>query len=190
MALHEVRFPGESEEYRRARDELLEAELGLRRQIETVAAQRRALPLGGTLAQDYTFAEWDPGVGRKRPVRLSDLFADGKDSLFLYCFMFKPDDDGRPLSVPCPLCTSIIDGIDGAVPHVTQHANFAVVTRAPLDRFMGREDNARVVAEMRLANGSLFPIPVTLPVEPDQAPRLGSAVASSAPNEPASSEVK
>ena len=35
---------------------------------------------------------------------------------------------------------------------------------SPLDRFMGAADYARVVAEMRLANGQLFPIPVTLPV--------------------------
>jgi len=37
---------------------------------------------------------------------------------------------------------------------------------SPLDRFMGRADYERVVAEMRLADGTLFPIPVTLPVEP------------------------
>ena len=36
---------------------------------------------------------------------------------------------------------------------------------SPLDRFMGRADYERVVAEMRLADGTLFPIPVTLPVE-------------------------
>ena len=34
MTLHPVRFPGESDEYRRARDELLGAEIELRRQIE------------------------------------------------------------------------------------------------------------------------------------------------------------
>jgi predicted dithiol-disulfide oxidoreductase (DUF899 family) len=38
------RFPNESD--RRARDRLLEAETALRRQIEAVAAQRRALPPG------------------------------------------------------------------------------------------------------------------------------------------------
>src|SRR5207302_1887082 len=35
---------------------------------------------------------------------------------------------------------------------------------SPLDRFMGREDYRRVLEEMRLANGTIFPIPVTLPV--------------------------
>lgn len=35
---------------------------------------------------------------------------------------------------------------------------------SPLDRFLGRADYERVVAEMRLAGGTLFPIPVTLQV--------------------------
>ncbi|HEY6139055.1 MAG TPA: bifunctional sulfate adenylyltransferase/adenylylsulfate kinase [Thermoanaerobaculia bacterium] len=38
---------------------------------------------------------------------------------------------------------------------------------SPLDRFLGRADYERVVAEMRLAGGTLFPIPVTLPVDDD-----------------------
>lgn len=46
-SLHEARFPGESDQYRKAREALLEAEIGLRRQLEAVAAQRRKLPLGG-----------------------------------------------------------------------------------------------------------------------------------------------
>ena len=33
---------------------------------------------------------------------------------------------------------------------------------SPLDRFMGRVDAERVTAEMRLAGGTLFPIPITL----------------------------
>lgn len=35
---------------------------------------------------------------------------------------------------------------------------------SPLDRFMGQADYERVLTEMRLANGVLFPIPVTLPI--------------------------
>jgi predicted dithiol-disulfide oxidoreductase (DUF899 family) len=41
-----TRFPGESDEYRLARNRLLAAEIELRRTIERVAAQRRALPPG------------------------------------------------------------------------------------------------------------------------------------------------
>jgi sulfate adenylyltransferase len=48
---------------------------------------------------------------------------------------------------------------------------------SPLDRFMGRTDHARVVEEMRLASGHLFPIPVTLPVEPGPSINLDQDVA-------------
>jgi sulfate adenylyltransferase len=48
---------------------------------------------------------------------------------------------------------------------------------SPLDRFMGEADYKRVLAEMRLANGHLFPIPVTLPVDPDPSIRVGTDVA-------------
>jgi sulfate adenylyltransferase len=36
---------------------------------------------------------------------------------------------------------------------------------SPLNRFMGQADYARVLGEMRLANGAIFPIPIALPVE-------------------------
>jgi sulfate adenylyltransferase len=48
---------------------------------------------------------------------------------------------------------------------------------SPLDRFLGRADFERVVAEMRLASGGLFPIPVTLPVARDVPLKLDGEVA-------------
>jgi sulfate adenylyltransferase len=48
---------------------------------------------------------------------------------------------------------------------------------SPLDRFMGRADHRRVLDEMRLANGQLFPIPIALPVEAEGAPHLDTDVA-------------
>jgi predicted dithiol-disulfide oxidoreductase (DUF899 family) len=134
-SLHEVRFPGESDKYRAARDELLKAEIDLRRQIEVVAAERRKLPLGGVVPRDYSFVEWHAGKNAARPVRLSELFADGMDTLFLYSHMFIPGKAGLPLEEGCPACTSIIDAIDGAAQHITQQINFAVVARVPIDRF-------------------------------------------------------
>jgi predicted dithiol-disulfide oxidoreductase (DUF899 family) len=134
-SLHEARFPGESDQYRTARESLLEAEIGLRRQIEAVAAQRRKLPLGGVVPRDYVFEEWDAGAKAPRSVRLSELFEDGKDTLFLYSHMFNPDQSGAPLMDACPSCTSIIDAVDGAAQHVSQQINFAVVAKAPLQRF-------------------------------------------------------
>jgi len=48
---------------------------------------------------------------------------------------------------------------------------------SPLDRFMGRSDYIRVLEEMRLQNGMLFPIPITLPIEKRNEIRLGSEIA-------------
>jgi predicted dithiol-disulfide oxidoreductase (DUF899 family) len=128
-------FPGEADEYRRARNTLLEAELALRRQEEEVAQQRRNLPLGGRVPTDYAFQEWDDPTSSRRTVLLSELFADGHDTLFLYSFMFNPDPSGQPLQVACPLCTSMLDAVDGELPHLTQNVSFAVATKAPIERF-------------------------------------------------------
>jgi predicted dithiol-disulfide oxidoreductase (DUF899 family) len=133
--LHSVRFPGESDEYRRARDELLEAEIELRRQVEAVAAQRRSLPLGGEVPTDYGFEEATGDSDGTRTVRLSELFENGKDTLFLYSFMFIEGTAGVPLEVACPSCTSIIDAVDGEAPHISQRINLAVSAKAPIQQF-------------------------------------------------------
>jgi predicted dithiol-disulfide oxidoreductase (DUF899 family) len=130
-ARHSVRFPGESEAYRAARDELLDAEIELRRQIESVAAKRRSLPIGGEVPEDYVFDEAGDGSDSSavRPVRLSQLFADGKDTLIVYSFMYGPK-----MARPCSLCTSILDALDGEAPHVEQRVNLAVVAKSPIQR--------------------------------------------------------
>ena len=132
-ALHSKKFPGETVAYRRARNSLLKAEIQLRRQTEAVAAQLRNLPLGGEVRTDYRFDGWAPEANRSKTVQLSELFADGKDTLFLYSFMFP--EDGLPGGAPCPSCTSIIDAIDGAAPHVSQRINIAAVAKAPIAKF-------------------------------------------------------
>ncbi len=126
-------FPGESAEYRAARERLLEQEIELRRATEAVAEARRALPPGGVVPQDYVFA------GAGGPVRLSDLFAPGLDTLGIYHFMFPrhPQDD-RPGEAdgPCPSCVAFLDQLDGAVDHVSQSMNLAIMARAPIDRVL------------------------------------------------------
>jgi len=47
---------------------------------------------------------------------------------------------------------------------------------SPLDRFMGKADYERVLTEMRLNNGTLFPIPVTLPVDEGSLPNWSERV--------------
>ncbi len=133
--LHDVRYPGESDEYRSARADLLRAELDLREHTEAVAEQRRRLPLGGAVPCDYEFQEWDPATGSPRAVKLSELFEGDKDTLFLYSFMFIPGPDGDPLGSPCPACTSIIDAVAGQARHVAQQVNLAVSAKVPIERF-------------------------------------------------------
>jgi predicted dithiol-disulfide oxidoreductase (DUF899 family) len=128
-----VKFPGESADYRAARERLLEQEIKLRRATEAVAAARRALPPGGVVPQDYVLA------GAEGPVRLSELFAPGIDSLGVYHFMFPRDPaDDRPGEPdgPCPSCVALLDQLDGAAEHATQRMNLAIVARAPIDRVL------------------------------------------------------
>lgn len=127
-----IRLPGESPRYRKARLELLLAERRLRRQVEDVARMRRKLPLGGRVLEDYVFEEGAAGLEEDapvRPVRLSELFAEGKDTLALYSFMYGPD-----MKQPCPNCTSILDSLNGAAPHARERLNLAVVAKSPIHR--------------------------------------------------------
>jgi sulfate adenylyltransferase len=48
---------------------------------------------------------------------------------------------------------------------------------SPLDQFMSRDDFLRVLADMRLASGHIFPIPITLPIDADVDIQLGHDVA-------------
>jgi len=142
-SLHTVRFPGEGDEYRRARDELLEAEIDLRRRTEAVAARRRTLPPGGAVPEDYCFEEVGDSGGE---VRFSELLPAGKDTLVVYSFMFpRSSGDTRPGPVgetgklplaetPCASCTSILDSLDGAAVHLDQRLNLVVVAKSDPQR--------------------------------------------------------
>ena len=133
-------FPGESAEYRRARDQLLDDEIELRRAMERVAVARRALPPGGTVPEDYEF------VGADGRVRLSGLFG-GHTSLAIYHWMFprhagddRPAPPSGPLArwsleeTPCPSCTALLDQLDGAAAHVAQNLGLVVVAGVPFAR--------------------------------------------------------
>lgn len=64
LAAKSTPYPNDSPEYRTARRALLAEETELRRHIERVAAQRRALPPGG-VAPDYNFLEGRSPVARQ-----------------------------------------------------------------------------------------------------------------------------
>src|SRR5258708_12592771 len=94
---------GETEEYRKLRDQLLEAEIALKDQTERVAVLRRKLPAGPPVETDYVFREGPTDIRDESPenfrdVRLSELFAPGKDSLIVDHMMWGPNDN-----LPCPL---------------------------------------------------------------------------------------
>lgn len=130
---HDKTFPGESEEYRKKRDELLTAEIKLRRQIEEVARMRRNLPRGGALKENYIFEEGPSDLsktGEVAEVRFSDLFREGKSTLLVYSFMFAPEAEKA-----CPSCTSILDGLNGQARHFLDRINFIAVAKAPIEKF-------------------------------------------------------
>jgi predicted dithiol-disulfide oxidoreductase (DUF899 family) len=115
-------YPNDSAEYRKARTALLAEEIELRRHIERVAAQRRALPPGGE-ARAYSFKD-ETG----KTVGIADLF--GKhDTLVTYFWMFGPERER-----PCPMCTSFLGSIDIPVRDISQRVAIAAIGRSPVER--------------------------------------------------------
>ena len=119
-----VRFPNESTDYRHARDALLAEEIELRRHIERVAEQRRALPAGGTVPKDYRL------IGENGPASFSSLFGD-KQTLAVYSYMYGPK-----RAQPCPMCSSLMAAWDGEAPDVEQRIALVMVARSPIERLL------------------------------------------------------
>ena len=123
-ALNTIRYPNESPEYRRARQALLVEEIELRRHLERVAEQRRALPPGGEVLEDYRFQS------ENGPVSFAALFGD-KQTLLVYSYMFGPQ-----RARPCPMCTSLLSAWDGETRDVEQRVALAVVARSPIEKLV------------------------------------------------------
>src|SRR4051794_26976565 len=124
-ATNTIRHPNESDEYRRARQELLVEEIELRRHVERVAALRRNLPPGGAVQRDYDFVAEDG-----RQVTLADLFGD-HDTLVIYSYMFGPQ-----RAAPCPMCTSFMGGFDHKINDIGQRVAIAFTARSSIDRMI------------------------------------------------------
>jgi predicted dithiol-disulfide oxidoreductase (DUF899 family) len=128
VATNTAHFPNESEEYRTARNGLLVEEIELRRQIERVAAQRRALPDGGEIPQDFEL------VSKTGPIRFSGLFGD-KDTLMVYSMMY-----GSGREAPCPMCTSFLSSWNGTAANLRERSAIVVTARSPIDRLVAYKD--------------------------------------------------
>jgi predicted dithiol-disulfide oxidoreductase (DUF899 family) len=121
-ATNTAHFPNESSAYRKARNELLVEEIELRRNIERVAAQRRALPPGGELPLDFEL------ISESGPVPFSGLFGD-RDTLMVYSMMYGPQ-----RKLPCPSCTAFLSAWNGVAVNLRERCAIAVTARSPIER--------------------------------------------------------
>ena len=138
---NKTHHPNESAEYRKARNDLLVEEIELRRHVERVAAQRRALPAGGQVPQDYEL------ISENGPVRLSDLFGK-KHTLMVYSMMYGPQ-----RKAPCPMCTSFLSAWNGIAINLRERVAMVVTARSAIDRLIDYKKQ-RDFGDLRFASDS------------------------------------
>jgi predicted dithiol-disulfide oxidoreductase (DUF899 family) len=110
------------EEWQVARDELIAREKEHTRRADELARQRRKLPWVA-MEKEYRF---DADDGQRS---LAELF-DGRSQLLVYHFMYGPTYEAG-----CPTCSSMVDGLDGLLPHLhARDVTLALVSRAPMER--------------------------------------------------------
>jgi predicted dithiol-disulfide oxidoreductase (DUF899 family) len=119
-----IHFPNETAAYRTARNALLVEEIELRRHIERVASQRRALPPGGEIPGDFEF------VSEQGAARLSELFGN-KNTLMVYSMMY-----GAQRKEPCPMCTSFLSSWNGTAVNLRERVAMVVTARSPIERLI------------------------------------------------------
>ncbi|MDY0746585.1 DUF899 family protein [Paucibacter sp. R3-3] len=118
-----IPFPGASPEYEAARRALLAEEIEFRRHMTRLVEQRRALPPGPMIANDYRFKD-EQGF----EVGLADLFGD-KDTLVAYFWMYGPQRER-----PCPMCTNWLGAVNGNAADIKQRVALKVLGRSPVER--------------------------------------------------------
>ncbi len=123
-ARNPIHHPGESADYRAARQRLLAREYELRRLTESIAAERRALPPGAEVTRAYRF------IGEEGEVTLTDLFG-GHSALFVYSYMF-----GLERKESCPMCAGFMNALALRVPAIRENMGVAFVARSPLARLV------------------------------------------------------
>ena len=114
---------GTREEWQAARDELAKLEAEQATRNEDIKQKRLDLPWV-PVEEEY---EFDTEAGKKT---LAELF-DGRSQLLAYNIMFGPDYTVGA----CPGCTSVGDGLDGALVHLN-HRDVTLIcfSRAPIER--------------------------------------------------------
>jgi predicted dithiol-disulfide oxidoreductase (DUF899 family) len=113
---------GTEQEWQAARKELLTAERELEEHAERVEEQRQELPWV-PVEKEYTFATEE---GSRT---LAQLF-EGRRQLLIYHLMF-----GEDWEVACPGCSSLADGLSGAVVHLNNRdVTLICMSQAPLEK--------------------------------------------------------
>ena len=120
-----IRIPGESAAYRKARTALLAEEIELRRHLERVAAQRRALPPGAPVTAQYLFQGEDGAT-----TTFEGLFGD-KQTLCAYTAMYGPKREK-----PCPMCTNFVAAWESNAVDLDQKVSLVVIAGAPIERLI------------------------------------------------------
>ena len=116
-------FPGESQDYRKARRALLAEEIEFRRHMTRLSEQRRALPQGPVITKDYRFID-----ANGTELSLKDLFGD-KDTLVSYFWMYGPQ-----RARPCPMCTNWLGAVNGNAADIKQRVALKILGRSPVER--------------------------------------------------------
>jgi predicted dithiol-disulfide oxidoreductase (DUF899 family) len=147
--MSESKYPNESQEYREARESLLEEERELVEKVKSVAEKRRMLPPGGQLKEEYVLQWANDGIIGES-VNFSELFGE-KNTLLLYSFMYGPGWDN-----PCPSCTSLVDGFDRSAYQVSQNAAFVAIAKAPAEK-INAWANIRGWSQINLVSGAESP---------------------------------
>ena len=116
-------FPGETAEYRKAREALLAEEIEVRRHLTRVSEARQALPPGPVIKSTYRFKDENAFE-----VGLRDLFGD-KDTLVTYFWMYGPQRER-----PCPMCTNFLGAVNGNAMDIKQRVALKILGRSSVDR--------------------------------------------------------
>lgn len=116
-------FPGETAEYRQARQALLREEIEFRRQMTRLVELRQSLPDGPVIEKDYRFKD-----ANGNDIGLPDLFGD-KQTLVTYFWMYGPQ---RPR--PCPMCTNWLGAVNGNASDIKQRVALKILGRSPVER--------------------------------------------------------